>query len=67
MANPATVLGLPRADRLLIGLGVPAAGLLIGLLLPPLARWLVDKSPAVPPLTLPGLAFAASTKSFNVL
>ena len=42
MANPATVLGLPRADRLLIGLGVPAAGLLIGLLLPPLARWLVD-------------------------
>jgi hypothetical protein len=45
----ATVLGMPRADRLVIFLGIPAVGLLIGLALPPLARWLLGLE-AGPPM-----------------
>ena len=44
----ATELGMPLGDRIVIFLGVPAIGLLIGLLLPPLARWALGWSVALP-------------------
>ncbi|WP_371529478.1 hypothetical protein OG302_29115 [Streptomyces sp. NBC_01283] len=37
-----TVLGYPRGDLLAILIGTPVLGLLLGLALPPLARWLSD-------------------------
>lgn len=37
-----TVLGYPRGDLLTILIGTPILGLLLGLALPPLARWLSD-------------------------
>jgi hypothetical protein len=42
-----TVLGYPRGDLLTILIGTPLLGLLLGLALPPLARWL-SKSPVLP-------------------
>jgi hypothetical protein len=42
-----TVLGYPRADLLTLLIGMPVLGLLIGLALPPLARWL-SHSPVLP-------------------
>jgi hypothetical protein len=43
-----TVLGYPLADKLVIFLGIPAVALLIGLLLPPLARWILGLSSGLP-------------------
>ncbi|MGW0902146.1 YqeB family protein [Streptomyces sp. NPDC002853] len=37
-----TVLGYPRGDLLTIIIGMPVLGLLLGIALPPLARWLTD-------------------------
>ncbi|MGW6020632.1 DUF883 C-terminal domain-containing protein [Streptomyces sp. NPDC055099] len=37
-----TVLGYPRADLLTVLIGMPILGLLLGIALPPLARWLSD-------------------------
>ncbi|WP_409057417.1 hypothetical protein [Streptomyces sp. SYP-A7185] len=37
-----TVLGYPRGDLLTILIGMPVLGLVLGLALPPLARWLSD-------------------------
>lgn len=37
-----TVLGYPRGDLLTIVIGMPVLGLLLGIALPPLARWLTD-------------------------
>lgn len=42
-----TVLGYPRGDLLTMLIGIPLLGLLIGLGLPPLARWL-SESPVLP-------------------
>ncbi|MFG2646653.1 hypothetical protein [Streptomyces sp. NPDC048436] len=42
-----TVLGYPRGDLLTILIGTPLLGLVLGLALPPLARWL-SKSPVLP-------------------
>lgn len=42
-----TVLGYPRADLLTVLIGMPLVGLLIGLALPPLARWL-SRLPVLP-------------------
>ncbi|MEU6768486.1 hypothetical protein ABZ916_39010 [Streptomyces sp. NPDC046853] len=42
-----TVLGYPRRDLLTIVIGMPLLSLLLGLALPPLARWL-SKSPVLP-------------------
>jgi hypothetical protein len=39
---------MPRSDRIVVLLGVPVAGLLIGLALPPLARWALDWSGGMP-------------------
>jgi hypothetical protein len=43
-----TVLGYTLADRLVIVLGLPALGVLLGFLLPPLARWVLDLGTALP-------------------
>jgi hypothetical protein len=43
-----TVLALPLADRLVIFVGIPGLAVLLGLLLPPFARWLLDLSPGLP-------------------
>ncbi|MFD3574645.1 hypothetical protein [Streptomyces sp. NPDC058644] len=42
-----TVLGYPRGDLLTVLIGMPLLGLLLGLALPPLARWL-SRSPVLP-------------------
>ncbi|GGV38368.1 hypothetical protein GCM10010277_25530 [Streptomyces longisporoflavus] len=42
-----TILGYPRSDLLTIVIGMPVVGLVLGLVLPPLARWL-SKSPVLP-------------------
>ena len=47
-SRTATVLGLPLADRLLLVAGLPVLGALVGLVLPPLARWVVGLSGPVP-------------------
>lgn len=39
---------MPRVDRLVIHLGIPALALLVGLGLPVVARWLLDLSPGLP-------------------
>jgi hypothetical protein len=39
-----TVVGLPLADRLVVVLGAPAVGVVLGLLLPRAARWLLTLS-----------------------
>ena len=44
----ATVLGMPRAERIVILLGVPAVGLLVGLALPAVARWALGLSIGLP-------------------
>jgi hypothetical protein len=43
-----TVLAHPLADRLVILLGIPAVAVLVGLLLPPFARWLLDLASGLP-------------------
>lgn len=40
-AGKQTVLEMPRADRLTLIIGLPAGGLLLGLVLPSLARWVL--------------------------
>ncbi|MEV8021177.1 hypothetical protein AB0O76_33560 [Streptomyces sp. NPDC086554] len=42
-----TVLGYPRGDLLVVLIGIPLLGLLLGVALPPLARWLA-KAPVLP-------------------
>ncbi|MFC8126375.1 hypothetical protein [Streptomyces sp. NPDC057302] len=42
-----TVLGYPRGDLLTVLIGMPLLGLLLGIALPPLARWL-SRSPVLP-------------------
>ncbi|MEU5953593.1 DUF883 C-terminal domain-containing protein [Streptomyces sp. NPDC047525] len=42
-----TVLGYPRGDLLTVLIGMPVLGLLLGIGLPPLARWL-SRSPVLP-------------------
>jgi hypothetical protein len=43
-----TVLALPVADRLVLFIGIPALVVLLGLLLPPLARWALGLSIGLP-------------------
>jgi len=42
MDQPRTVLALARSDRIVIVAGIPVVGLLVGLLVPALARWALD-------------------------
>jgi hypothetical protein len=43
-----TVLGYPLADRLVLFLGIPAVAVLVGLLLPVVARWVLGLSSGLP-------------------
>ena len=43
-----TVLAMPRGEKLLIFLGMPALGLLLGLAVPPVARWAIGLSIGLP-------------------
>jgi hypothetical protein len=47
-SNRRAVLAMPLADRLVALVGIPAFTVLVGLLLPVLARWLLDLSPGLP-------------------